>query len=151
MVATPNLPTSAGLAHVVGVNSNIVTLELDHGSLTKNEVTYLQIGSQNLKAEVIRIQGNRADMQVFEDVKGVRIGDPVICTGDLLSIELGPGLLGRVYDGLQNPLSDLAQQHGYFLPRGIYLDALDRHRRWNFTPLVKVGDAVQAGDVLGSV
>lgn len=142
---------TSALARVVGVNANVVTLELEQGYLVKNEVAYLQVEDQGLKAEVIRIQGNRADMQVFEDVKGVRVGDRIHLTGSLLSVELGPGLLGRVFDGLQNPLADLAQSHGFFLPRGVYLDALDRHRRWTFEPTVKVGDRVQAGDILGIV
>lgn len=155
MVSQVNAVEAAGsgsaLARVVGVNANVVTLELEQGYLIKNEVAYLELGAQQLKAEVIRIQGNRADMQVFEDVKGVRVGDVIHCTGSLLSVELGPGLLGRVFDGLQNPLADLAQTHGFFLPRGVYLDPLDRHRRWTFDPSVKVGDRVQAGDVLGLV
>ncbi|WP_017296869.1 V-type ATP synthase subunit A [Nodosilinea nodulosa] len=150
-IPTESPQLESALARVVEVNANVVTLELEQGNLVKNEVAYLAVGDQSLKAEVIRIQGNRADMQVFEDVKGVRVGDRIVCTGELLSVELGPGLLGRVFDGLQNPLADLAQTHGFFLPRGIYLDALNRDRRWTFTPQVKVGDTVQAGDVLGTV
>jgi V/A-type H+-transporting ATPase subunit A len=142
---------ASALARVVGVNANVVTLEVEQGYLVKNEVAYLQVGSQQLKAELIRVQGKRADMQVFEDVKGVRVGDRIFCTGKLLSVELGPGLLGRVFDGLQNPLADLSQAHGFFLPRGVYLDALNRSRRWAFTPQVRVGDRVQAGDVVGIV
>jgi len=138
-------------ARVVGVNGNIATIELTEGYLVKNEVAYLQTGSQKLKSEVIRIKGNRADMQVYEDIKGVKVGDLVECMGDLLSVELGPGLLGTVFDGLQNPLNVLASEHGYFLPRGVYVDALDRKRKWYFMPKVRIGDRLIAGDVIGTV
>jgi V/A-type H+-transporting ATPase subunit A len=75
------------------------------------------VGDERLKAEVLRIRGRTADMQVFEDTSGVRVGDRVEMTGEMLSATLGPGLLGRVFDGLQNPLAALAEQHGFFLPR----------------------------------
>jgi V/A-type H+-transporting ATPase subunit A len=103
-----------------------------------------------LKAEVIRIRGNTAELQVFEDTSDLRVGEAVEFTGDLLSAELGPGLLGGIYDGLQNPLPKLAEESGYFLQRGKYLPALDRSRTWEFTPKARVGAIVQAGDALGS-
>ena len=94
---------------------------------------------ERLKAEVLRVRGRFADAQVFEDTAGVSIGDPVYQSGDLLSVTLGPGLLGQVYDGLQNPLESLAVRHGTFLPRGVELPALDLTKKWSFVPWVQVG------------
>ncbi|MBO4303794.1 MAG: V-type ATP synthase subunit A [Lentisphaeria bacterium] len=136
--------------HIVGINSNLLTVEFD-SSVEQNEVAFALLGDLRLKAEVIRVRGKRADLQVFESTEGLKEGDTVEFTGELLSVELGPGLLGRVYDGLQNPLNELAQQAGFFLKRGIYLEPLDKSSTWEFTPLVKAGDKVRAGDKLGSV
>ncbi|MFC1510748.1 V-type ATP synthase subunit A, partial [Candidatus Omnitrophota bacterium] len=120
-------------------------------SVMQNEVAYVVNGEEKLKAEVIRVKGNRAEMQVFEDTVGIKIGDHVEFTNELLSVELGPGLLGQVYDGLQNPLYRLSEKYGFFLKRGAYLEALDGSDRWVFTPSVTVGDHVRAGDALGTV
>ena len=135
---------------VVGINGNMVSVKTD-GKVVMNEVGYIIVGDKRLKSEVIRIRGDLAQLQVFEITKGVGIGDPVEFTGALLVVELGPGLLGQVYDGLQNPLPQLAEQAGFFLERGIYLDALDRSQVWKFTPEVSVGTKVGAGDILGTV
>ncbi len=135
---------------IAGVNGNLVTVEFDN-HVIQNEVAYVILGDLRLKAEVIRVRGNRADLQVFESTDGIRIGDTVEFTGALLSATLGPGLLKKVYDGLQNPLNDLAEKSGFFLQRGVYLDALDYSSRWNFTPMAKPGDKVRAGDWLGYV
>ena len=94
---------------IVGVNGNILTVEFPD-NVTQNEVAYAIAGDVRLKCEVIRVRGNRADMQVFESTNGLKEGDPVEFTGELLSVELGPGLLTQVYDGLQNPLNELAEQ-----------------------------------------
>lgn len=104
-----------------------------------------------MKAEVLRIRGRTADMQVFEDTSGVRVGDRVEMTGEMLSATLGPGLLGGVFDGLQNPRAALAEQYGVFLPRGVAASPRDLDRRWRFTPQVSVGDKVAPGGVLGTV
>ena len=135
---------------VVGVNGNMLTVEFDT-QVIQNEVAYAIIGDERLKAEVIRVRGNRADLQVFEDARGLEVGSKVEFTGELLSVELGPGLLTRVFDGLQNPLNDLAEKSGFFLKRGLYLPALDYDKNWDFTPTAKVGDKVIAGDVIGTV
>jgi len=138
-------------AQVIGVNGNIVTVETDGGPVLKNEVAFVVVGEDRLKAEVLRIYGRIADLQVFEETHGVRCGDPVQLTGQLLSVTLGPGMLGVIFDGLQNPLTTLAQRDGFFLQRGQDLYPLDTSCLWNFTPLVKVGDRIRAGQVLGSV
>ena len=104
-----------------------------------------------LKSEIIRVRGQRADLQVFEDTTGLKVGNAVEFTGELLSVELAPGLLGQIYDGLQNPLPKLAEQCGFFLKRGTYLPAIERSRKWKFTPKAQSGGAVYAGDTLGTV
>jgi V/A-type H+/Na+-transporting ATPase subunit A len=138
------------LGKIVGINGNMVSVQFDQ-RVMQNEVAYVVSGQDRLKCEVIRIHGQRADLQIFEDAKGLVVGTPVEFTGQLLSVELGPGLLTRVYDGLQNPLNDIAEAAGFFLKRGLYLSPLDRQRTWAYTPLAKVGDTVVAGDYLGKV
>jgi len=135
---------------VVAVNGNMINVYFD-GIVALNEVGYVHVADKKLKSEVIRIRGNVAQLQVFEITKGIEIGDAVQFTGDLLSVELGPGLLGQIYDGLQNPLPELAKKAGYFLERGTYIEPLDSSSRWNFTPVTKAGDRVQAGDTIGTV
>ncbi|WP_233243689.1 V-type ATP synthase subunit A [Bacterioplanes sanyensis] len=154
-----NEPASA---RVVAVQDDLITIESvadgeHYRPLMKNEVIYILPtrldGDRQewLKAEVLRVKGRRADAQVYESTGGVGVGDPVVQSADMLSAELGPGLLGMVYDGLQNPLELLAVQHGTFLPRGVDLPALDQEKLWPFKPYVKEGDTVRTGDVLGSV
>ena len=135
---------------VIGVNGNMISVQFD-GIVALNEVGYVKVAGKNLKSEVIRIRGNQAQMQVFEMTKGIQTGDEVTFTGDMLSVELGPGLLGQVFDGLQNPLPQLAEKAGFFLERGVYLDALPDETLWDFTPTVKAGTTVRKGDPLGSV
>ncbi len=135
---------------VVAVNGNMVGVRFD-GVVSMNEVGYVKVGDKQLKSEVIRIRGDVCQLQVFELTKGIAIGDSVEFSGDMLAVEVGPGLLGQVFDGLQNPLPKLAEEAGYFLERGIYLDALPLDSFWDFTPTVKVGQAVERGDTLGTV
>jgi len=135
---------------IVGINGNMLTVEVS-GSITQNEVAYVIHGEERLKSEVIRIQGSKAFLQVFEQTKGLRIGDEVEFTGQMLSVQLGPGLIGQIYDGLQNPLPELAEQYGFFLKRGTVLDALGAEKKWEYTPSVKKGDTVQAGMEIGTV
>ncbi|MEJ5189363.1 MAG: V-type ATP synthase subunit A, partial [Breznakiellaceae bacterium] len=135
---------------VIAVNGNMVGVRFE-GIVSMNEVAYVIVKDKRLKSEVIRIRGNLCYLQVFEMTKGIAVGDPVEFSGDMLSVELGPGLLGQVFDGLQNPLPKLAEQAGYFLERGIYLDALPLDANWEFTPTAKVGDVVERGDTLGTV
>ena len=136
---------------VVGINGNMVTVALE-SSVIMNEVGYIITAEgSRLKSEVIRVMGDEAQLQVFEITKGISIGDACEFSGELLAAELGPGLLGQVYDGLQNPLPELAEQAGYFLERGIYINPLSRERRWDFTPVAHEGDKVEKADVLGTV
>ena len=135
---------------VTGVNGNMVTVEFDT-FVTQNEVAYVILGEKKLKAEVIRVRGRRADLQVFESTVGIKVGDPVEFTDDLLSVTLGPGLLKQVYDGLQNPLNKLAEKSGFFLERGVYLEALDFDSVWHFTPVAETGAVLRASDSIGWV
>ena len=135
---------------IVGVNGNLIRVKFE-AAVSQNEVAYAVVGEQKLKAEVIRVRGSVADLQVFEDTTGLHIGSPVEFSRELLSVELGPGLLGSIYDGLQNPLPELAEECGFFLQRGKYLDPLQREKKWKFTPAVKEGDTVTAGQTLGTV
>jgi V/A-type H+-transporting ATPase subunit A len=135
---------------ITSINGNMITVACD-GAIRQNEMAYIVKGDERLKAEVIKIKGDTAFMQVYEITKGLKVGDPVEFTGELLSVELAPGILGQVYDGLQNPLPELAAAHGFFLPRGMVLPAVDPDKKWHFTPSVKVGDRVVRGIAVGSV
>ncbi len=137
------------IGHVAGVNGNLVTVTFD-GAISKNEVAYVHVGDTRLKGEVIRINGSKASMQVYEMTNGIQVGDEVEFTGELMSVELGPGLLTQIYDGLQNPLPSLAEQCGFFLQRGVYLDPIP-NKDWEFTPVSKVGDKLRPGDCFGTV
>ncbi len=135
---------------VVSVNGNLVSVRFE-GSVSMNEICYVNVDNIKLKSEVIRIRGDIAQIQVYEMTNGIKCGDSVEFTGDMLSAQLGPGLLGQVYDGLQNPLPVLAEQAGWFLERGIYADGLNTEKKWLFTPTAKVGDKLRAGEYLGTV
>lgn len=135
---------------VVGVNGNMVVASFD-GSVIQNEVAYVRVGDTRLKSEVIRVRGREADLQVFENTSGIRVGDAVEFSRELLSVELGPGLLTQIFDGLQNPLPRLAKETGIFLKRGVYMPPLDGERQWDYTPRAAVGDTLRAGDTVGAV
>jgi V/A-type H+-transporting ATPase subunit A len=139
----------ANVGRIVSVSGPLVTAAFER-PVVQNEVGYAELDGLRLKAELIRVRGDYADLQVFEDTTGLYVGGSVTFTGEMLSAELGPGLLGQVVDGLQNPLPALAAG-GPFLPRGRYLAPLDRERRWPFTPRVAPGDPVHAGATLGTV
>ncbi len=141
---------SKNYGRITSVQGNMIRVEFT-GNIIQNEVGFVVCGAERLMSEVIRISGNCAFMQVFEDTKGIGIGDRVEFSGRMLSVQLGPGLLGRVYDGLQNPLSELAAKFGFFLPRGVKLAALDAKQKWHFTPGVKPKSKVIKGSSLGYV
>ena len=135
--------------YVAGINGNMAKVSFE-GPVRKNEVGYILVDGAKLKGEVIRVNNWIASMQIYEMSNGIKVGDPVEFTGELMSVDLGPGLLTQIYDGLQNPLPELAEQCGFFLERGVYLDAIP-DRDWEFTPLVKAGDSVEAGVTVGTV
>ena len=136
------------IGKVVSINGNLVSVEF-YGNVSMNEICFVKVGDTALKSEVIRIRGNIAQIQVYEMTDGIKCGDEVEFTGDMLSADLGPGLLGQIYDGLQNPLPVLAEQAGWFLERGIYANGLNQEKKWEFTPTASVGSIVQAGDCIG--
>lgn len=112
------------------------------------------VGSLKLLGEIIRLSGSSATIQVYEETAGLMVGDHVIRTSAPLSVELGPGLLGNIFDGVQRPLEKIAQYTGdMFIPRGVSVPALDRKKKWKFTPSsdISEGDHVTAGDVFGTV
>ncbi|KAI1759031.1 V-type ATPase [Hypoxylon sp. FL1150] len=112
----------------------------------------VRVGHDKLVGEVIRISGDQATIQVYEETAGITVGDPVERTGKPLSVELGPGLLNNIYDGIQRPLEKISQQSSsIYIPRGIAAPALDRTKKWEFTPTAKVGDNISGGDVWGTV
>ena len=142
---------------ITTVNGNMITVAFD-GTVAQNEVGYAILGDKRLMAEIVRVRGGKCDMQVFESTADLSIGDSVEFTGELLAVELGPGMLAQVYDGLQNPLPELAREAGrisadagYFLQRGMYLPGLPRDRKWDWHPTARPGDRVGAGDTLGWV
>ncbi len=111
----------------------------------------VRVGEMGLIGEIIRLEGDKAVIQVYEETAGIKPGEPVEGTGSSLSVELGPGLLTSIYDGIQRPLTELRKLSGDFIARGLTAPALPRDKKWHFTPKVKVGDKVVGGDVLGVV
>lgn len=132
---------------VIGIVSNLVTVQVD-GPVAENELCYITLAGTPLLAEVIKVSGDKASVQVFESTRGLKNGDPVEFEGRMLEVTLGPGLLSSVYDGLQNNLTTMED---VFLKRGEYTDPLDHKKMWDFTPVAKVGDKVVAADWLGEV
>jgi len=132
---------------VTGIVSNLVTVQTN-GPVAENEICYINLGGTKLMAEVIKVNGKNAQVQVFESTRGLKNGDEVEFEGRMLEVTLGPGLLSSVYDGLQN---DLTTMEGVFLKRGEYTDPLNHEKLWDFTPTAKPGEKVIAGDWLGEV
>ena len=142
---------------IAAVNGNMITVRFD-GAVAQNEVGYALLGDKRLMAEIVRVRGEKADMQVFDATTDLEIGSSVEFSGELLAAELGPGMLAQVYDGLQNPLADLAKEAAkiskdaeYFLQRGMYLPGLPRDRKWDFHPTAKPGARLTAGEPVGWV
>ncbi|MGM9753110.1 MAG: V-type ATP synthase subunit A [Candidatus Cryptobacteroides sp.] len=132
---------------VRGIVSNLVTVQVN-GPVAENELCYINAKGTNLLAEVIKVNGDQASVQVFESTRGLKGGDPVEFLGKMLEVSLGPGLLSSVYDGLQN---DLTTMTGVFLKRGEYTQALNPDKLWDFSPIAKAGDRVEAASWLGEV
>ena len=132
---------------VKGIISNLVTVEVN-GPVAQNEICYIFLGETKLMAEVIKVNGKNASIQVYESTRGVKEGCKVEFEGHMLEVILGPGLLSSNYDGLQN---NLATMEGVFLKRGEYTSPIDMDKEWEFTPMAKEGDVVVAADWLGEV
>ena len=132
---------------VSGVIANMVTLVVD-GPVAQNEICYMSTGGDKLMAEVIKVVGTQVYVQVFESTRGLKVGAEAAFTGHMLEVTLGPGMLSKNYDGLQN---DLDKMDGVFLKRGQYTYPLDKGSKWHFVPLAKVGDQVEAAAWLGQV
>ncbi len=132
---------------VAGIIANLVIVEVS-GPVAQNEICFISHPEAQLMAEVIKVLGKNAYVQVFESTRGLKVGTPVVFEGHLLEVTLGPGILSRNYDGLQN---DLDKMDGVFLKRGEYTDPLNRVQEWDFKPIAKPGDSVKAGDWLGEV
>ena len=111
----------------------------------------VKVSEQKLIGEVIELRNDRASIQVYEETSGLKVGDPVESTGAPLSVELGPGLIESIFDGIQRPLNVLAEKSGNRIERGVEVNSLDREKAWHFVPAVKKGESVGAGDVLGTV
>ena len=136
---------------IKAVFGNMVVAQTED-RVVKNAVGYCVRGDgTKLLCEIIRVRGDSVDLQIFEETRGLRVGDAVEFQEQMLSAALGPGLLGQIYDGLQNPLPKLAERVGFFLEPGNYMHALDTERTWDWTPKVQTGTVVQAADTLGSV
>lgn len=111
----------------------------------------VRVGHEKLVGEIIRLDGDTCFIQVYEDTNGLKVGEPVVTTGLPLALELGPGLLNGIFDGILRPLDKIQAVSGIFISRGIEVSSLDRTRKWDFTPIKKVGDEVKGGDILGTV
>ncbi|MCS6983880.1 MAG: V-type ATP synthase subunit A [Leptospiraceae bacterium] len=142
-----NMYESQTTGRLSAIISNLVNIELE-GPARQNEICFIEHEGHRLMAEVIRITGNVAQAQVFDSTRGLKINTPVVFTGHMLEATLGPGLLSKKYDGLQN---DLEKLPGLFLERGTHSSPLDEDKEYNFIPLAKEGDVVSAGDWLGEV
>ena len=111
----------------------------------------VRVGNEGLMGEVIELHGDQSVIQVYEETSGVRPGEPVVRTGQTLSVQLGPGLLTKIYDGIQRPLPELEKTMGVFIKRGVDADGLDLEKIWSFNATAKAGDSVSSGDILGTV
>jgi len=111
----------------------------------------VRVGNEKLVGEIIRLDGDTAFVQVYEDTNGLQVGEPVVSTQLPLAVELGPGMLNGIFDGIQRPLDKIREASGMFISRGIEVSALDRHKKWPFTPMKQAGDTVKGGDILGTV
>lgn len=134
---------------VVKAFGNLLQVRFN-GFVRQGEVAMVGVDNAQLKGEIIEIVGNEAKLQVFEDTRNVELNTPVQFTGELLEAELGPGLIGSILDGLQNPLEEVAKIGGFFLPRGVYLPPIDRQKHWDYHPATKIGNVLSRGDTLGT-
>ncbi len=132
---------------IIKVSGPLVQAE---GMKSSRMYDVVQVGEDKLVGEIIRLDGDKASIQVYEETEGLKVGDPVFDTGAPLTVELGPGLLSNIFDGILRPLSRI-EKKGDFIFRGIQMPALDREQKWEFVPSVKKGDRVEGGDIIGEV
>lgn len=111
----------------------------------------VEVGEEHLVGEVMRLKDDHAFVQVYEDTTSLKAGDVVYSQGNPLTVDLGPGLIGTIYDGVQRPLELIQQKEGYFITRGVHLDALDRQKKWHFVPVRKIGEQIYAGEIIGEI
>ena len=126
-------------------------LVIAEGMRDANMFDVVRVSDQRLIGEIIEIHGDQASIQVYEETSGLGPGEPVESTGVPMSVELGPGLISNIYDGIQRPLEDIMAKIGNSLERGVEVPSLDHEKKWHFVPTLKAGDAVCAGDVIGTV
>lgn len=144
------MPVSENIGQVVSALGNLVQVKFE-SVILQGAVVFVECDNDLIKGEVIEIQGNHAKVQVFEDIKGLKVGNKVRFLDELLEIELGPGLLSQIFDGLQNPLNKMADASGLFLKRGIHINPIDRVKKWLFHPSIEIGQTCKRGDFLGFV
>jgi len=133
---------------IIKVSGPLVVAE---GMDEANVYDVVKVSDNKLIGEIIEMRGDKASIQVYEETTGIGPGEPVYTTGEPLSVELGPGLIKSMFDGIQRPLEMVKERAGDFLPRGLELPALDRDKKWHFVPTVNIGDHVEAGDIIGTV
>ncbi|APC80960.1 TPA: V-type ATP synthase subunit A [Clostridium botulinum] len=133
---------------VLKISGPLVVAE---GMEEANIYDVVKVGEKRLIGEIIEMREDRASIQVYEETAGLAPGDPVVTTGEPLSVELGPGLIEAMFDGIQRPLNVIKDKAGDFITKGVEVHSLDRDKKWHFTPVKKVGDTVEAGDVIGIV
>lgn len=138
----------SSIGKIVKISGPLVVAE---GMRDANMFDVVRVSEKRLIGEIIEMHGDRASVQVYEETSGLGTGEAVESTGEPMSAELGPGLIGSIYDGIQRPLDDIRQVCGNNLARGVEVTSLKRNKKWKFTPSVKVGDTVQGGDVIGTV
>jgi V/A-type H+/Na+-transporting ATPase subunit A len=140
--------TNESVGRIIKVSGPLVVAENMPGAKMYDVV---RVSDKRLIGEVIEVRGDRASIQVYEETSGLGPGEPVYSTGQALSVELGPGLIESIYDGIQRPLDVIYEMVGDRITRGVEAESLDRKKRWNFVPVAKVGDDVVTGDILGTV
>ena len=133
---------------IIKVSGPLVVAE---GMDEANVYDVVQVSDNRLIGEIIEMRNDRASIQVYEETTGIGPGDPVYTTGEPLSVELGPGLLEAMFDGIQRPLEEFRAKSGDFLTKGTKIDNLNRSKKWHFVPTVKIGDKLISGDIIGTV
>lgn len=143
-----NQKRKTGVGRIIKISGPLVVAD-DMAEARMYDI--VRVSDKNLLGEIIELRGEQASVQVYEETGGLKVGDPVHCTGEPLSVELGPGLMSSIYDGIQRPLDLIREKAGDYISRGLHLPGLDRKKKWSFKPTVKKGEEVSVGDILGEV